>query len=71
MFRDNLLPFELIGVYLLAAIVGAIVLAKTPAMAARPPEPPSTGADDGNGASEPAPEPPAETVGAHHGGHGH
>ena len=36
MFRDYILPFELIGIYLLAAIVGAIVLAKTPAMSGRP-----------------------------------
>jgi NADH-quinone oxidoreductase subunit J len=71
MFRDYLLPFELIGIYLLAAIVGAIVLAKTPAMAARAAEPPADDAGNGNGASGPAPEAPVETVGAHHGGHGH
>ncbi|MFZ5861300.1 MAG: NADH-quinone oxidoreductase subunit J [Nitrospirota bacterium] len=71
MFRDYLLPFELIGIYLLAAIVGAIVLAKTPAMAGRPAEPSATDAGNGNGAPGPEPEAPVETVGAHHGGHGH
>jgi NADH-quinone oxidoreductase subunit J len=74
MFRDYLLPFELIGIYLLAAIVGAIVLAKTPAMSGQPPEqaaPSSNGSDNGNGGSGPEPEAPLETVGAHHGGHGH
>jgi NADH-quinone oxidoreductase subunit J len=30
MFSDYLLPFEIVGVFLLGAIVGAIVLAKTP-----------------------------------------
>ncbi len=30
MFSDYLLPFEIIGIFLLGAIVGAIVLAKTP-----------------------------------------
>jgi hypothetical protein len=71
MFRDYLLPFELIGIYLLAAIVGAIVLAKTPAMAARASEPPAADPGNGSGASGPAPEAPVETVGAHHGGHSH
>ncbi len=33
MFSDYLLPFEIVGVFLLGAIVGAIVLAKTPARA--------------------------------------
>ena len=33
MFSDYLLPFEIVGVFLLGAIVGAIVLAKTPAQA--------------------------------------
>jgi NADH-quinone oxidoreductase subunit J len=74
MFRDYILPFELIGLYLLAAIVGAIVLAKTPqtpeqriqAQGADPIEAP----DDGNGSS-PAPDAPAEPVGTHHRGHGH
>lgn len=31
MFSDYLLPFEIVGVFLLGAIIGAIVLAKTPA----------------------------------------
>jgi len=30
MFGEYLLPFEIIGVFLLGAIIGAIVLAKTP-----------------------------------------
>ena len=30
MFSEYLLPFEIIGVFLTGAIVGAIVLAKTP-----------------------------------------
>jgi NADH-quinone oxidoreductase subunit J len=30
MFSDHLLQFEIIGVFLLGAIIGAIVLAKTP-----------------------------------------
>jgi NADH-quinone oxidoreductase subunit J len=30
MFSDYLLPFEIVGVFLLGAIIGAIVLAKTP-----------------------------------------
>jgi len=34
MFSDYLLPFEIVGVFLLGAIVGAIVLAKTPGRAA-------------------------------------
>ena len=33
MFSDYLLPFEIVGVFLLGAIVGAIVLAKTPTRA--------------------------------------
>jgi NADH-quinone oxidoreductase subunit J len=33
MFSDYLLPFEIVGVFLLGAIVGAIVLAKTPTKA--------------------------------------
>ena len=33
MFSDYLLPFEIVGVFLLGAIVGAIVLAKTPSRA--------------------------------------
>jgi NADH-quinone oxidoreductase subunit J len=33
MFSDYLLPFEIVGVFLLGAIVGAIVLAKTPTAA--------------------------------------
>ena len=47
-FRDYLLPFELIALYLLAAIIGAVVLVKTPAMQERRAQ---AGAD-------PAPEPP-------------
>lgn len=72
MFRDYLLPFELIGLYLLAAIIGAIVLVKTPAMQERRAQ---AGADPAteppqNGSGEPAP------VGAgvgdsHGGGRGH
>ena len=30
MFSEYLLPFEIVGIFLLAAIIGAIVLAKTP-----------------------------------------
>jgi NADH-quinone oxidoreductase subunit J len=74
MFRDYLLPFELIGIYLLAAIVGAIVLAKTPALSDRAPEqavPPAEGFGNGDGSPAPTPEAPVETVGSHHGGHGH
>jgi NADH-quinone oxidoreductase subunit J len=33
MFSDYLLPFEIVGVFLLGAIIGAIVLAKTPTVA--------------------------------------
>jgi len=33
MFSEYLLPFEIVGVFLLGAIVGAIVLAKTPTQA--------------------------------------
>jgi NADH-quinone oxidoreductase subunit J len=33
MFSDYLLPFEIVGVFLLGAIIGAIVLAKTPTTA--------------------------------------
>lgn len=33
MFSDYLLPFEIVGVFLLGAIIGAIVLAKTPSTA--------------------------------------
>jgi NADH-quinone oxidoreductase subunit J len=33
MFSDYLLPFEIVGIFLLGAIIGAIVLAKTPAAA--------------------------------------
>ena len=33
MFSDYLLPFEIVGVFLLGAIIGAIVLAKTPTAA--------------------------------------
>lgn len=33
MFSEYLLPFEIVGVFLLGAIIGAIVLAKTPAEA--------------------------------------
>lgn len=33
MFSDYLLPFEIVGIFLLGAIVGAIVLAKTPSQA--------------------------------------
>jgi len=33
MFGDYLLPFEIVGVFLLGAIIGAIVLAKTPTTA--------------------------------------
>lgn len=33
MFSDYLLPFEIVGVFLLGAIIGAIVLAKTPSEA--------------------------------------
>jgi NADH:ubiquinone oxidoreductase subunit 6 (subunit J) len=73
MFRDYLLPFELIGIYLLAAIVGAIVLAKTPPASERRAQAegatPSRGSGNGDGASGPAPEPePVESVGAHAGG---
>ena len=71
MFRDYILPFELIGIYLLAAIVGAIVLAKTPSLSGRPPEPSSNDSGDDNGVSGPVPDAPVETVGAHPGGHGH
>ena len=64
MFRDYLLPFELIGIYLLAAIVGAIVLAKTPAASdrnARAGETgPLPGAGNGNGAPGLMPEGPVE-----------
>ena len=38
MFSDYLLPFEIVGVFLLGAIVGAIVLAKTPSRAEIEPE---------------------------------
>ena len=70
-FRDYLLPFELIGLYLLAAIIGAIVLVKTPAMQERraqagadpAPEPPR------NGSGEPAPV--GTGVGDGRGGRGH
>ncbi|MEO6667496.1 MAG: NADH-quinone oxidoreductase subunit J [Nitrospiria bacterium] len=67
MFRDYLLAFELIGIYLLAAIIGAIVLAKTPAMQERraQAEPLPSANGSGNGA---APSPRAETFEAH--GHG-
>jgi NADH-quinone oxidoreductase subunit J len=68
MFRDYILPFELIGIYLLAAIVGAIVLAKTPSMSGRPSEPSSNDSGDGTGLSGPAPEAPAEVgLGGRHG----
>jgi NADH-quinone oxidoreductase subunit J len=30
MFSDYLLQFEIVGVFLLGAVIGAIVLAKTP-----------------------------------------
>lgn len=33
MFGEYLLPFEIVGVFLLGAIIGAIVLAKTPTTA--------------------------------------
>jgi NADH-quinone oxidoreductase subunit J len=33
MFSEYLLPFEIVGVFLLGAIIGAIVLAKTPTSA--------------------------------------
>lgn len=33
MFSDYLLPFEIVGIFLLGAIIGAIVLAKTPTSA--------------------------------------
>jgi len=75
MFRDYLLPFELIGLYLLAAIVGAIVLAKTPGASDRSAQVegagPSHGADNGNGSPSEVPDAPVETVGGLHGGHGH
>ncbi|MEW6681925.1 MAG: NADH-quinone oxidoreductase subunit J [Nitrospirota bacterium] len=74
MFRDYLLPFELIGLYLLAAIVGAIVLAKTPAASDRPAlaegDRLPLGTGDGDGLPSAASEETAETVGGHHGGHG-
>lgn len=74
MFRDYLLPFELIGLYLLAAIVGAIVLAKTPAASDRlaqgEGEPLPQGMGDGNGSPTAASEATPEAVGGHHGGHG-
>lgn len=74
MFRDYLLPFELIGLYLLAAIVGAIVLAKTPAASDRlaqgEGEPLPHGMGDGNGSPTAASEATPEAVGGHHGGHG-
>jgi NADH-quinone oxidoreductase subunit J len=38
MFSDYLLPFEIVGVFLLGAIVGAIVLAKAPSRADVQPE---------------------------------
>ena len=70
-FRDYLLPFELIGLYLLAAIIGAIVLVKTPAMQERraqagadpAPEPPRNGSGE--------PEPVGTGVGDRLGGRGH
>lgn len=75
MFSDYLLPFELIGLYLLAAIVGAIVLAKTPQTPAQRVQAEGTPSEreggNGNGWSDPAPEAPVEPVGGHHGGHGH
>ena len=55
MFSDYLLQFEIIGVFLLAAIVGAIVLAKTPALQEPRREPggtpgsPNGGTASGNG----------------------
>jgi NADH-quinone oxidoreductase subunit J len=75
MFRDYLLPFELIGIYLLAAIVGAIVLAKTPQTPAQRVQAEGGDADRGSGNGNgsgggPTPE-PVESVGAHAGGHGH
>jgi hypothetical protein len=36
MFSDYLLLFEIVGVFLLGAVIGAIVLAKTPAKAETP-----------------------------------
>ena len=33
MFGEYLLPFEIVGIFLLGAIIGAIVLAKTPTTA--------------------------------------
>jgi NADH-quinone oxidoreductase subunit J len=33
MFSEYLLPFEIVGVFLLGAVIGAIVLAKTPTTA--------------------------------------
>ncbi|TKB72404.1 MAG: NADH-quinone oxidoreductase subunit J [Nitrospira sp.] len=33
MFSEYLLPFEIVGIFLLGAIIGAIVLAKTPSVA--------------------------------------
>jgi NADH-quinone oxidoreductase subunit J len=30
MFSDHILQFEIVGIFLLGAIIGAIVLAKTP-----------------------------------------
>jgi NADH-quinone oxidoreductase subunit J len=75
MFRDYILPFELIGIYLLAAIIGAIVLAKTPAASDRSARAEETGplpgAGNGNGLPVTPPEAPVESVGGHHGGHGH
>jgi len=75
MFSDYLLPFELIGLYLLAAIIGAIVLAKTPGIQERRAqmEPPPAGASpDGNGAETAVVEPIGAGVAhGHEGGHGH
>ncbi len=72
MFRDYLLPFELIGIYLLAAIVGAIVLAKTPQTPAQRVQAegagPEHGSGNGNGSSGPVPAPPVEvSSGERHG----
>jgi NADH-quinone oxidoreductase subunit J len=36
MFSDYLLLFEIVGVFLLGAVIGAIVLAKTPAKTESP-----------------------------------
>jgi NADH-quinone oxidoreductase subunit J len=75
MFSDYLLPFELIGIFLLAAIIGAIVLAKTPAMQERRAQRPGDGPplSDGsvNGEARPLPSSEVGVGGGATGEHGH